>query len=497
MVMMDTDTDLIKQLLNRVQSVTSSASWTNSMPVDQLQHYLSNARRSTRIQTFPTTPASDQVLIQARFNTDSSQKQILEGKAWHVLSERGKRLMKNLPDIKITHRSRPAGLMSNRLQQNEYLRRVRNAASNMDVLTSISLPISTAEELNSIKRDAITPRLKLDMDHIKKYVKEHEKSSIVPGVKWGALPEDRSFWTNIFDQIVPQFKENAFSGKPFDTPFSIGSRQRADQQVFRDQVDYDLAVTRTRVVMFHPALSSIYAFLPDKKGFYNEVLTESMDVMDISDHVITPLTHGGEVYGEASNALKDGDLSIISLGDDLNIYNKGKQYAFDGSNWETQVGTILGQPFHGSKTYFGGMYHVPSGVYDTSLDDTLATLWVYSQNRDDLLAGKEFPNIMERSAEDEKVNFMLGLAYDEDPDHPTLCGLKLTQDRSDIGQILPMGRTLELTNKYSEDEASRWELAYYGTTPDGGSLLDFLTEISVDDFRGGMVVDEVTKERST
>jgi hypothetical protein len=483
------------ELLSRVRSVTSSASWTTSMPVDQLQTYLAQARRSTRIQTFPTTPASDQVLIQARFNTDSTGMQILEGKAWHVLSERGKRLMKNLPDIKIQHRSRPAGLMSNKLQQNEYLRRVRNAAANMDVLTSISLPTSTAEELNSIKRDAITPRLKVDMDHIKKYIKEHEKSSIAPGLKWGALPEDRGFWTAMYNEIVPQFKENAFSGKSFDIPFNIGSRQRADQQVYRDQVDYDLAVTRTRVVMFHPALSSIYAFLPDKKGFYNEVLTESMDVMDITDHVITPLTHGGEVYGEAANALKDGDLSVISLGDDLNIYNKGKQFAFDGSNWETQVGTILGEPFHGSKTYFGGMYHVPSGVYDTSLDDTLATLWVYSQNRDDLLAGKEFPNIMERSAEDEKVNFMLGLAYDEDPDYPTLCGLKLTQDRSDIGQILPMGRTLELSNKYREDEAERWELAYYGTTPDGGSLLDFLTEISVDDFRGGMVVDEVTKER--
>lgn len=487
--------DSIGELLSRVQSVTSSADWTTTTPVDQLQTYLANARRSTRIQTFPPTPASDQVLIQAKFNANSEGQQILEGKAWHVLSERGKRLMKTLPDIKITHRSRPAGLMSNRLQTNEYLRRVRNAASNMDKLTSISLPTSTAEELNSIKRDAIVPRLKVDLKHIEKYIKEHERSSIAPGLKWGQLPLESGFWNAMYDSIVPQFKENAFSGKSFNIPFNIGSRQRADQQVFRDQVDYELAVTRTRVVMFHPALSSIYAFLPDKKGFYEDVLTESMDVMDISDHVITPLTHGGEVYGEASNALKDGDLSIISLGDDLNIYNKGKQFAFDGSNWETQVGTILGEPFHGSKTFFGGMYHVPSGVYDTSLDDTLATLWVYSQNRDDLLAGKEFANIMERSAEDEKVNFMLGLAYDEDPDYPTLCGLKLTQDRSDIGQILPSGRTLELGNKYQEDEAERWEYAYYGTTPSGGSLLDFLTDISVDDFRGGMIQDEVIKER--
>ena len=366
----------------------------------------------------------------------------------------------------------------------------------MTTLSSISLPESTATELNAVKREALVPRLKLDMDHIRKYVKEHEKSSIAPGLKWGALPDTSDFWGEMYDMIVPQFKEYAFSGKSFDIPFNIGARQRADQGVYRDQVDYDLEVTRTRVVMFHPSLSSIFAFCPDKKGFYKEAIGGALDVLDISDHVISPLTHGGEVYGEAANALKDGDLSIITLGDDLNIYNKGKQFAFDGANWESQVGTILGAPFHGSKTYFGGTHHVPSGVYDTSLDDTLATLWVYSQNRDLLLEGKDFPGIMEREKADEDVNFMLGLAYDEDPDFPTLCGLKLTQDRSDIGQVLGGGgyKSTVMKQKYSDDETERWELAYYGTTPDGGSLLDFLTEITVDEFKSGMIAEEVIKE---
>ena len=331
------------------------------------------------------------------------------------------------------------------------------------------------------------------MDYIRGYIQDHKKSSIAPGLKWDQLPEDRQFWTKMYESIVPQFQENAFSGRSFDTAFNIGSRQRADQQVIRFQSDYDLEVTRTRVVMFTPALSSIFAFMPDKKGFYDEVLSSTLDILDISDHVISPLTHGGAVYGEAANALQDGDHTVITLGDDLNIYKGGKQFAFDGVNWETQVGTILGQPFHGSKTYFGGMHHVPSGVYDTSLDDTLATLWIYSQNRETLLKGEDFPGIMERAPEDEDVNFMLGLAYDEDPNYPTLCGLKLTQDRSDIGQIVPTGRTIELTNKYAPDEIDRWELAYSGTTPDGGSLLDFLVDISAEEFKGGEIQQYVTQ----
>lgn len=482
-----------QDFLKRVQSVTSSVRWTTGTPSDQLQTYLSQAHRSTRIDTFPPTPASKQVLMQGRLTADSKGKAIIQGKAYHHLSDVGLQLMKDLPTNRLTHRSRPAGLMSNRLQANELIRRVERAAANMDVLNSISLPDSMSEEINSVKRNAASKRLKVDMDHIRSYIADHKGRSIAPGLKWDQLPETREFWDGMYEAIVPQFKEYAFSGESFDTAFSMGGRQRADQQVHRDQADYDLEVTRTRVIMFNPALSSIFAFMPDKKGFYDEVLSASMDIMDISDHMISPLTHGGEVYGEAANALRDGELTLITLGDDLNIYKGNKQMCFDGVNWETQVGTILGAPFHGSKTYFGGMYHVPSGVYDTSLDDTLATMWVYSQNRDEMLAGKEIPNIMEREKADEDVNFMLGLSYNEDPDHPALCGLKLTQDKSGIGRPLPTGRSISLESKYREDEVERWKLAYYGTTPDGGSLLDFLVDIPAEDFRGGEIQEYVTK----
>jgi len=330
-------------------------------------------------------------------------------------------------------------------------------------------------------------RLTIDKTYLAKYIKEHEDSSIVSGVKWSSLTEmDDSFWSEYFNVMKTHAEENFFSGDSYNKPFNFGARQRADQSVYPEQIHYDLEVTRTRVVMFTPALSSVFAFVPDKVGFYREVIEGVMDVMEINDHLITPMTHGGEVYGAASEALQGNEDSVIILGDDCNIFRKGEQFAFDGVNWETQAGTILGEPFHGSKTYFGGIYHVPSGVYDTTLDDSIATMWVFSQHPD-MKTGTGIPGIMQREEMDEACNFMLGMAYAYDPLKPRLQGLKLTQDKSGLGvaQPLPAGRNLELVSKKPLDEQERWYYGYHGTTPSGGTLLDFLEKIKPEDFRGG------------
>ena len=338
----------------------------------------------------------------------------------------------------------------------------------MQTLDSISLPDNIAEEILSIKKNALMKRLKFDKKTLHKYIAEHKDSSIVPRVKWGQLdPDDTVFWKKYYEALRGNFEEHVFSGESFNSPFNFGSRQRADQQVEPGEIHYDLEVSRTRVVMFTPALSSVFAFVPDKVGLYREVLESALDVFEVNDHFITPVTHGGEVYGAASTALKDDEDVVICLGDDVNVYRNGTQFAFDGVNWETQVGTILGAPFHGTKTYFGGMYHVPSGVWDTTMDDTLASMWVYSRN-DDMKLGKDIPGIMEREALDEKVNFMLGMAYMYNYDFPRLQGMKLTQDKSNAAVPLPVGRNLELVGKQTEEEAERWYLGYHGTNPLGG-----------------------------
>jgi hypothetical protein len=331
-------------------------------------------------------------------------------------------------------------------------------------------------------------RMTLDSDNLQKYIKEHEDSSIIPRVKWGMLPDvkdDMSFWKGFYDNIKANFDEHVWT-EAFNDPFNFGSRQRVPDDVFRNEIHYDAEIDRTRIVMFTPALSSVFAFVPDKVGFYREVIEGALDVFEINEQFITPMTHGGEVYGAASEALHDGTNTVICLGDDVNIFKNGTQYAYDGVNWETQVGTILGKPFHGTKTYFGGMYHVPSGVFDTSLDDTLASMWVYSQS-EEMKKGDNMTGIMEREKMDEDVNFMLGLAYNYDPLVPRLQGLKLTQDKADAAVPLPTGRNLEIVKRWKDDEAERWYLGYHGTTPSGGTLLDFLQRIKPEDFKGGEV----------
>ena len=159
--------------------------------------------------------------------------------------------MKELPTLQITHRSRPAGLMSSRLQMNELNRRVNRAIENKSILDSISLPHNIAEEINSIKRNALMKRLTIDKTHLQKYIKEHEDSSIVSGVKWSALSEmDDGFWSEYFNVIKGNAEEHFFSGDSYNKPFNFGARQRADQSVYPDQIHYDLEVTRTRIVMF-------------------------------------------------------------------------------------------------------------------------------------------------------------------------------------------------------------------------------------------------------
>lgn len=490
--MMSSTSQSQETTLKRVQSALSSAKWTESIPSDQYQHYRSIGVRSTRIQTFGPTPASEQVLMKANLTANLEGQPRIVGSALHRLSPIGEALMKELPTNQIWHRSRPAGLMSNRLQLNELRRRVDKAKENASLLRSISLPESIAEEISSIRKDAILKRFDLNMDHIRKYVKDHEGRSVAPGLKWDQLPDDRAFWTEFYNEVKGFAEEYMFSGQSFDTPFNFGSRQRGDQDTERDQVYYDLDVSRTRIVMFNTALSSLFAFVPDKKNAYKEIIEGALDTFELNQHIMTPIVDGGEVYGAAADALHNNEDVTIILGDDCNIYKNGEQYAFDGVNWETQVGTIMGKPFHGTKTYFGGMYHVPSGVWDTTEQDTLATMWVLSQYGDDVLKdGRNIPGIMEREEMDEETNFCLGLRYVDDPNQPRLQGLKLTQDKADAAKILPAGRSLELTSKYSEDQALRWYLAYHGTNPDGGSLLDFLTKISAEDFRSGMVSDLV------
>jgi len=492
---MTTEEDLntMQNAKDRILSGLSSATWTLGTPVDQWDLMRKRFMRQTKLTTATPTPAVDRLMINATLTADPMTGQPrIRGRVMHELSEYGEMLMRELPPDQIGHRSRPATLASGRLQLNELSKRVTGIKANYQNLLQYSVPTNTSQELLTIKRNAALPRLKIDHEWIRHYINEHKDSSIVPGIKWGGLPDpdnDPGFYREWFE-IVKAGLELALDGEHrFDTTFNFGMRARADQAVTTSVIDYDLEITRTRIVTFHPSLSTVFLFMPDKKGMYKDVFERTLDLFDYNRNVLFPPVHGGEVYLAAASGLHDGEDCDIILGDDCNRYIRGKQYGYDGANWETQVGTLLGEPFYGTKTYFAGHYHVPSGVWDTTLDDTLATMWVASQFLDDK-GQVEIANVMERETADEDVNFMLGLRYVDDPLEPRLQGLKLSTDKATSSVTLPRGRMLELTNSYSEDQSLRWYLGYLGQTIDGESILTTLESIDGNDWKSG-VVDQV------
>jgi len=353
----------------------------------------------------------------------------------------------------------------------------------------------------AVKRQATLSALKLDKAYLKHYISEHKDSSVLPGLKWSMLPdpdEDLGFWRKCLDLIRHNLETYALTGDyKYDKSFNLGARSRADQSVHPDQWSYDLEVTRTRVVLFNPQLSMVGAFMPDKPKWYSQIINACVQEFGLNDHLLFPPRDGGEVYLAAAEALNDKENATIVLGDDLNFYKGGVQYALDGSNWESSVGTILGPPFYGTKTYFGGFYHVPSGVFDTTLDDTIATLWVRSQLSDEDLMKGGVPRIMETATEDQELNFMLGLRYVDDPLLPRLQGLKLMVDKATGTRVIPRGGVLEVESKYSEDQRERWYWAYHGLTPEGTPILHNLAQIAPKDWRSGMVTDLVMNQDRT
>ena len=487
----------MSEVIERVQSELSSASWTKEQaPMDLFDHYMKRFSRSTKITTAPPTPAVKRLAIKATLTADPLVGQPrIKGKILHELSEYGKLLMKELPTGQITHRSRPANLASGRLQMNEMQRRVSKARANRDNLTAYSVPSNISEEILSVKRDAVLSRIKFDPDWVSHYISEHKDSSVAPGIKWSGLPDphkDKGFWLDFMDQVKAGL-ELALDGEHhFNHPLNVGARMRADQSVEPGMTEYELDITRTRIVLFQTSLSAVFAFMPEKKMFYKDVFEACLDVFDISSNVLFPPVHGGEVYLAAAEGLHDNEPVDIVLGDDFNRYRGGVQYAYDGANWETQVGSLLGKPFEGTKTYFGGLSHVPSGVFDTTLDDTIATLWVAGKFLDEK-GQVELPDIMEREKADEDVNFMLGLRYLDDPLKPRLQGLKLAQDKATAIQTLPRGRLLELENEYSEDQELRWYLGYHGVDIHGESLLETFKSIDGNDWLSGVTDQIVTQ----
>jgi len=331
------------------------------------------------------------------------------------------------------------------------------------------------------------------------------------GTKWpelGDAYDQRSQWQKLLDIHRTRCESvinGDFMGKMPDFPLSMGSRQRyAGEGVESDVEDWVHSgyIERSRVVLFHPALSSWFAFLPKEKKplYYKETVMGALDLLEVetTGEYLSPLWDGGKIYERVADSLQGGAPITIGLGDDYNVIDEdGQLHAIDGSTWDSFAGMINGRGSHWMTTRFGGHNSVPSGLMKTSTDDQIAMARTIDVNQrrtgkmvpqmtdSDLIAG-----VVDFQPADENAKFVLGLTYnlDDGPDYPGICGIKLMTDDADSFRPLQEGRTLNLRRQPDQGAEDAHQAAFLGRTVDNESLLTLLAGMEATEWMSPSVM---------
>jgi hypothetical protein len=468
----------------------SGARWTQSK-LDKLQIYMSRVTRKLNMSVMPPSAASKKMKIRADVMLDGNQKPLIVGQVMHELTEVGKRLMKELPMSQIAHRSRVETTFSNLTQANEFERRLQKFRDMQETLVSYRMPSDISEATHSIIVGSLKERMSFDPDHIASYINDHKSSSATRGVKWPDLPdphEDAEWWKEFVEHhraICDLRLEHPDWFPAFD--FNIGGRARPEAQTMKGVTDYDFDSERSRIVMFHPALSTCFAAVPDKKRWYDDVWTQLLTLYGVNEKIWFPPVDGGLCYEKFSSALLNGERYKSIMGDDLNIIKQdGTHVSMDGSNWEQSVGILMGDRCCTALAPFGGTATLPSGVAETSMLGSAALLWVDKKMGE--RGVDELVGIMEHQPDDAEINFYLGLRFKDDPAFPRLQGLKLSVDRADKTQRLVPSKPTILNSKYSTMQSLSWYNAYHGLTVHGDSLLEPFKKLAASDYMSPSVI---------
>jgi len=374
----------------RVRNELESSRWALAPGLDFEEQYekrmLSPMGRvkPPRIQIMPPSPGSTELTCHAYLFVDpNTNLPKLYQRTTHQLRPEAIALFKTLPKDQITHRGRTATVFSSTLQVQEMRRRVALQQENAEALRSLTLTASTSRSLAEQFAAITLKHMVNDPDKIRRYIKDHEFSSIVPGLKWADLPAPPHELYDVMFEWHKEFHEKLAAGEMhgmiFADPLNMGGRARSktaieDLSSYLQDPTLETLEDRARMVFFHVSTASTSMVL-NKKAWYREVVglgTEYFQHM-IDHELITPVIDGGQVYGEVSDALLGNREPVIcALGDDWNIAKEGELVAYDGNNWESFTPPILGEGFTPWMTPFGGQIHLPSGNYATSALDGLA-----------------------------------------------------------------------------------------------------------------------------
>lgn len=405
-------------------------------------------------------------------------------------------LVKQLPLWQVTHRSRTAVISASPLRVAENRKRVQSAIDWQSSLRNVSLSPRLANAIYDLIIDRTLKYLKFDREYIAKYIKDHSTSSFGGNYRWGQTTSlTNSEWKAFYEQIRANLEQLRLNkGRYLDLVWKTGLRARSPaMDGFTDH--FSGSIDRSRIITFHPYMSSWNIFLTDKKAWYHEILLEVERLLDVKPEVHYPYVEGGQIYVTASDLFQ----------------KKGTFYARDGKSWDAVIGTILGPVFNPLMVYMKGITVLPSGAAYTSLLGTIANLVVSRHMRGAVvMLGDDNNQWVEGSTgaynvpwieyqpEDTAYKFILGLSFDQ-PNIPRIIGIKVMSDRAAKNIPLRLSgiqEPIHIDGKHTPQEISVWAGMYLGRFG-SSTLLERLRKqpIELEDYISpGQIIEDVIKK---
>lgn len=435
----------------------------SARPIDLAETFESRWLSRQRGTTMPPSPGVKHYTLEYRYDRSANILDYSMNLEYHPLALE---ILRRLPDWQVNHRSRGPVISWAPLCAREQDVRIERVASWIDQVSTSTIPDSLSRTLFDMLMEKLLKHMAYDEDYFQHYIREHDTSSIGGGYKWKDLyGVSRGEINSIFEQSK-DFMEH-ISVNPYNwinIPWNTGIRARADPYPGRGATQIDGSLERSRIVQYHPAFSIENSFIPDKPAFYKDVFEETEKILNTSAVFHYPQVEGGQIYITASDLFQGEEVFR----------------AYDGKNWESNVGTILGSAFNPFMIYIGGIPMLPSGTFLTTILGTMANIVTNRHEDGEFIVlgddmnkwgGGEMKTSLpwvEFQPDDTKYQSILGVSYYMNPLEPRLTGFKVTSDRAD--RMIPMGLRLDtptgqtpvITRRDDKIERNIWGGLYFG-----------------------------------
>jgi len=354
-------------------------------------------------------------------------------------------LVPSIEPWQVTHRSRLLAVSANQLKVNELRHRIAQTAEFAPSLEKVALKPSVSAEAFQIVAETTKRYMHTDLDWIGHYIKEHVNSSLGAGHKWRQGYEvTKAEWEEVRQMMLANL-ENMETHIGMYSNISWYSGIRARSSELKSVSDlygnptlmnhgqltpkwYE-TMNRSRIILFHPAMSLWTVFISQKAAWYTEVLNKFINLIKPQGEYFFPYVLGGQVYIKAQQ-----------------LFNSEEKFvANDGKSWESSQGILLGDAFRPFMVDFGGYPMLPSGETFTSMFGTMASIiatrnypgtWIILGDDMNHWGGPRItvPYIEEQPL-DTKYKWILGVASAKRKDgggidRPAISGIKMSMDRA-------------------------------------------------------------------